>query len=177
MHETAIARFLAGEATAAALDGDGEPLQNDFEVDPEMLLRFVDAGLRGELSPEALKTAADVMLDSDRFVWADDIIVDVLSQWSDSMIDLADTRRWLTGEAQRERYRPVAAKNRRTLGTVMLICGGFCILCEAIVFIGNAAIGPRFIDSALGTNLFMVGIAFFAVAFVMIGAMAIMDRP
>ena len=177
MHETAIARFLDGEATAAELDGDGAPLQKDFEVDPEMLLRFVDAGLRGELSPEALKNAADVMLDSDRFVWVDDIVVDVLSQWSDSMIDLADTRRWLTGVAQRERYAPVAAKNRRALGTVMLICGGFCILCEAIVFIGNAAIGPRFIDSALGTNLFMVGIAVFAVAFVMIGAMAIMDRP
>ena len=54
----------------------------------------------------------------------------------------------------------------------MLICGGFCILCEAIVFIGNAVIGPSFIDSALGTILYMVGIAFFALAFVIVGALA-----
>ena len=40
--------------------------------------------------------------------------------------------------------------------------------------IGNAVIGPSFIDSALGTNLFMVGIAFFAIAFVLIGALAYM---
>jgi len=172
MHETTIARFLAGEATAAELDGPGEPLAKDFDVDSEMLLRFVDAGERGELSPEALKAAADVMLESDRFVWVDDIIADVLYDWSESSIDLADARRWLTGQAQRERYAPEAAKNSRALVPVVLICGSFCILCEAIVFIGNAVIGPRFIDSALGTNLFMVGIAFFAVAFVMIGALS-----
>ena len=171
MDETTIARFLAGEATAAELDGDGEPLTKDFDVDTEMILRFVDAGERGELSPEALKTAADVMLESDRFVWVDDIIADVLCVWADSSIDLADARRWLTGEAQRERYAPEAAKNRRALVPVVLICGGFCILCEAIVFIGNAVIRPSLIDSALGTNLFMVGIAFFAAAFVIIGAL------
>jgi hypothetical protein len=176
MHETTIARFLDGEATAAELDGDGEPLTKDFDVDTDMILRFVDAGERGELSPETLKAAANVMLDSDRFIWVDDIIADILYQWSESMIDLADSRRWLTGEAQRARYAPVAAKNRRALVTVMLICGGFCILCEAVVFIGNAVVGPRFIDSALGFNLFMVGIAFFAVAFVMIGAMALMNE-
>src|SRR5216110_2785385 len=119
MHETTIARFLAGEATAAELDGDGERLTKDFDVDTEMILRFVDAGERGELSPEALKTAADVMLESDRFVWVDD----VLCVWADSSIDLADARRWLTGEAQRERYAPEAAKNRRALVPVVLICG------------------------------------------------------
>jgi len=172
MQESAIAPFLAGKATAAELGGDGEALTNDFDVDPGMILRFVDAGERGELSPEALKTAAKVMLDSDRFVWADDIIAEVLCEWADSSIDLADARRWLTGVAQRERYAPEAAKNRRTLLPVVLICGGFCILCEAIVFIGNAVIGPHFIDSALGTNLFMVGIACFAVAAVLIGALA-----
>lgn len=172
MHETAIARFLAGDATAAELEAEGEPLTKDFDVDTKMILRFVDAGERGELSPEALKTAADVMLESDRFVWVYDIIADVLYEWSESSIDLADARRWLTGQAQRERYAPQAAKNRRALVPVVLICGGFCILCEAIVFIGNAVIGPSFIDSALGTNLFMVGIAFFAVAFVIIGALA-----
>jgi hypothetical protein len=172
MHETAIARFLTGEATAAELEGDGGVLTEDFEVDTEMILRFVDAGERGELSPEALKTAADVMLESDRFIWVDDIIADVLYEWSESSIDLADARRWLTGRAQRERYAPEAARNRRALVPVVLICGGFCILCEAIVFIGNAVIGPSFIDSALGTNLFMVGIAFFAVSFLLIFALA-----
>ena len=172
MHETTIARFLAGEATAAELDGGGGDLTEDFEITREMLLRFVDAVERGELSPEVLTTAAKTMLESDRFVWVDDIIASVLCVWADFSIDLADARRWLTGEAQRERYAPEAAKNRRAFVPVVLICGGFCILCEAIVFIGNAVIGPSFIDSALGTNLFMVGIAFFAAAFVIIGALA-----
>src|SRR5437773_1482396 len=101
MDETTIARFLAGEAKAAEIDGPGEVLTKDFEFNCEMLLRFVDAGERGELSPEALKTAANVMLESDRFVAVDDITVDVLYEWSESSIDLADARRWLTGSAQR----------------------------------------------------------------------------
>src|SRR5437763_753704 len=112
------------------------------------------------------------MLESDRFAWVDDIIADVLYEWSESPIDLADARRWLTGVAQRERYAPEAAKNRRALVPVVLICGGICILAEAIVFIGNPVIGPSFIDSALGTDLFMFGLAFFAVSFLIIFALA-----
>src|SRR6266516_6133409 len=102
MHETTIARFLAGEATVAELDGGGEPLTKDFDVDTEMILRFVDAGERGELSPEALKTAAKVMLESDHFVWVDDIIASVLCVWADFSIDLADARRWLAPRPLRD---------------------------------------------------------------------------
>src|SRR4051812_20241142 len=120
MHETAIARFLAGEATAAELEGEGEPLTRDFDVDTKMILRFVDAGERGELSPEALKTAAEVMLLRGRFVWAADILADVLYGGSESPTALPAARRWLPGHARRDRYAPAAANNRRALMPVVL---------------------------------------------------------
>ena len=172
MDETTIARFLAGEATAAELDGDGEPLTKDFDVDTEMILRFVDAGERGELSPEALKTAADVMLESDRFVWVDDNEIGVLYDWSSSSVDLAEARQWLSVGPVRYPF------ELRPYREVMLICAGVCILAEAIVFIGNAVIGPAFADGNVGNSLFIFGFVFFPVIFLLILLQAYLNtRP
>jgi hypothetical protein len=166
MRETAIARFLAGEATAAELEGDGGDLTEDFDVEPDMLLRFVDAAEQGELPPRALTAAAKTMLDSDRFAWMDDWVGVVLYRWSTSWVDLAEARRSLSPGEPTVIVPPRVDPS--TVRTMMLICGGICILCEAIVFIGTAVIGPSFAESALGTNLLYFGIAFCPLALLII---------
>lgn len=173
MHETAIARFLAGQATAAELEGEGGELSEEFVIEFEMLERFVEAAKRGELSPETVAAAARMIVDSDHLVWADDIVESAVYHLAMSTLDPADPRSWLYGKPTPWfTGRAPMTTDGRTRMAVLMICGGVCILAEAIVFIGNATAGPSFADSALGMNLFMFGIAFFAVSFFLIFALA-----
>jgi len=102
MRESTIARFLAGEATAAELaeEDHGSDLTEDVDVGPAKLLRLVDAVERGELSPERLAIIARVIVDSDRFDY-DDLMEGILSEWLDSEFDAADSREFLTGRPSR----------------------------------------------------------------------------
>ncbi|HEY6140555.1 MAG TPA: hypothetical protein VI670_22600 [Thermoanaerobaculia bacterium] len=102
MRESTIARFLAGEAAAAELAGEDYvgDLTEDVEVEPAKLLRFVDAVERGELSPERLAAIAKAIVDSDHLAY-DDLVEAMLYEWSRSEIDLADSRRFLSGKLDR----------------------------------------------------------------------------
>src|SRR5437870_98199 len=106
MHESTIARVLAGEVPAEELereDVEGGALIDDFCVEPEMLLRLVDPAERGALATETLQGAAKVILDSDRFEWVDDdAIYPILYEWSKLEIDLADARRYLAPRPLRD---------------------------------------------------------------------------
>lgn len=96
MRESTIARFLAGEATAAELaeEDHGGDLTEDVDVEPAKLLRFVDAVERGELSVERLASIATAIIESDHFDY-DDLMEAILSEWSHSEFDVADSRHYL----------------------------------------------------------------------------------
>jgi hypothetical protein len=102
MRESTIARFLAGEATAAELadEDHGGDLTEDVDVGPAKLMRLVAAVERGELSPERLAIIAGAIADSDRFAY-DDLMEGILYEWSHSEFDAADSREFLTGKPSR----------------------------------------------------------------------------
>jgi hypothetical protein len=102
-----------------------EDMQTSAVVSRQHLIMLCDAFLSTALTAEGLNTIAFALIASDRFEWEDDIISEVLSDWSAPEINfpLNDKtirmhRSWLTGTAeplQRQIDRPAARNNRLIL--------------------------------------------------------------
>ncbi len=102
MKEETLRAFFDGGTDAQALDREAvesispvgkvvryriEDMDAEFEVTREMLLKLCDAFLKGELGPEGLEAVGFVIEASDRFVWDDSTIAEVLFCWSSPEIE------------------------------------------------------------------------------------------
>ena len=66
-------------------------LESNFLIDRSMLIHLCDEILEGKLHPTCLEPIAFALLTSDRFDWDDDLVADVLNDWSAPAINLALT--------------------------------------------------------------------------------------
>jgi hypothetical protein len=105
MHETTITDVLLGRRPAADLNAEAlnsiervdavhERIHVDapgrpFEVSREMLLRLCDAALAGELEAIALRAIAFAIVTSDDLVWSDDLVAEILHDWSAPEVNLS----------------------------------------------------------------------------------------
>jgi hypothetical protein len=175
MHESTIARVLAGEVPAEELereDVEGGALVDDFDVEPEMLLRLVDAAERGAIAPETLQGVAKAILDSDRFGWGyDEPIYPILYEWSKLELDLADARRYLAPRPFRD-LPFVVGEEVKDLGpgfrVALGVCAGVVLVCLGVMFLG----GSNFAEGTLGRHVIVIGMGFFAIMFVLVFAAA-----
>ena len=120
MHESTIAAVLSGDRLAAELNTEAldsieqidsvrdrirvAPLGRDFAVTSDMIVRMCDAALGGHLEPVALRAVAFAIVTSDAFIWSDDIVGEILHDWSAPEVNLELTpenikrfRRWAIG--------------------------------------------------------------------------------
>ena len=120
MKEDTIRSFVSGEISADQLSEDVarsvnqfdavscnvtiEDMQQGFCLTRAHVLSLCDAGIAGELNQEVLSTIAFALLASDRFEWEDEVISEILYDWSAPEINLPlgpDTlkmhRNWLLG--------------------------------------------------------------------------------
>lgn len=75
-------------------------------LEPYDLERLCDAVIDGILSPKALPLIAEMLIQSEKFEWDDDLVSDVCSFWLepdgkyplDSKDSIRTFRRWLKGE-------------------------------------------------------------------------------
>jgi hypothetical protein len=96
-------------------------MSSDYSVCRDDVLLLCSAGLRGELPPDAITAIAFILLASDRFEWDwdDDVIPEVLNDWSCPEVNYLLTpttfemhqRRLLGSETPPER--PALAKNSK----------------------------------------------------------------
>lgn len=77
----------------------------DFDLTRENLVALCDAAIDSDIDGESVSAIAFAILASDRFIWEDDVISEVLNDWSCPEINfpLAPPtyqmhRRWLKGE-------------------------------------------------------------------------------
>ena len=111
------------------------------------------------------------MLESDRFVWVDDIIASVLCVWADFSIDLADARRWLAPRPLRD-LPFVVVEEVKDLGpgfrVALGVCAGIALVCGGVMLLG----GSNFAEGTLGRHVMIIGMGFFAIMFVLVYAAA-----
>jgi hypothetical protein len=79
-------------------------MDGHFVLHRDHLIKLCDATLSSELQPESLSAIAFALLASDAFEWDDDVIAEVISDWSAPEINYPMTERtltmhrgWLTG--------------------------------------------------------------------------------
>ena len=123
MKESAIAEFLAGSSAVEELRSEllssqswvdaistevsVEQMSTEFTVTREMALHACDAGLAGQLPPEALRLLAFTIITSDHFTWGEDeLLGEILYDWSGPEVNfpltseyLVQFRSWLDGTA------------------------------------------------------------------------------
>ncbi len=122
MREDTIAKLCVRELDAHTLDAETfaavekrdaivsrihiRDMEQSFPLKREHILRLCEAGITGTISPSSLTTIAFALLASDRFEWDDEIISEVLYDWSAPEINyplnretLTMNKEWLTGVA------------------------------------------------------------------------------
>jgi len=79
-------------------------MNNSFGITRNSVIRLCDAGMSGKLSASALNAIAFALIASDRFEWNDDIISEVIFDWSAPEINypltpfnLSMNKDWLLG--------------------------------------------------------------------------------
>jgi hypothetical protein len=98
MREEELRRYFMGEASVSQLAKDISgsvikvdavqseiriaDMQGSFSVQRDHLIRLCEAFLDRELTPEALNTIGFALQASDAFEWEDEVISEVLSDWS-----------------------------------------------------------------------------------------------
>lgn len=120
MRENTLKRFFLGEVNAdsPAEDVAGsvirldaivssvkiEDMQEQFQLRRKHLIRLCDAALSKALLPEFLSAVAFALMASDAFEWDDNVISEVVCDWSSPEINYPLTpetftihRSWLTG--------------------------------------------------------------------------------
>ena len=120
MREEELRRYFMGEASVNQLvkDISGSVVKTDdlrseiriadmhgsFSLQRDHVIRLCEAFLDGALTPEALNTVAFALQASDAFEWEDEVISEVLSDWSAPEVNFelnAETlnmhRDWLLG--------------------------------------------------------------------------------
>src|SRR5436189_31088 len=120
MDEMNIARFLVGDIAAESLELEAresvenvdevhrvvyiQDMSGDFVVTRDMVLRLLDAAASAQLSSCSLEVIAFALLASNAFTWSDDLVAEILHDWSVPEVNwsidassLAQTRRWLEG--------------------------------------------------------------------------------
>ena len=109
MREETLKRFFISEVSAPELARDVsgamvlvdgvdsivkiEDMTESFEVERVHLIELCDAVLSGAFTADMLVPLAFVLLASDTFEWDDDIISEVLSDWSCPEINFLSHRR------------------------------------------------------------------------------------
>jgi hypothetical protein len=120
MREIILKKFFLEEVTAQSLEEDIsgsviredavvstvkiEDMEDEFQLLRKHLIRLSDAVLSRTLLPESLSTVAFAIIASDTFVWDDNVISEVVHDWSCPEINYPLTpetltmhRSWLTG--------------------------------------------------------------------------------
>jgi hypothetical protein len=94
-------------------------MQGSFSLQRDHVIRLCEAFLDRALTPEALTTIGFALQASDAFEWEDDIISEVLSDWSAREVNFelnAETlnmhRDWLLGSGEPPVRDPVDPLNR-----------------------------------------------------------------
>jgi hypothetical protein len=84
-----------------------EDMQGSFRIERQHVIMLCDAFLSTIITPEALNTISFALIASDHFEWDDEIISEVLRDWSAPEINLPINnetisihRSWLTGIAE-----------------------------------------------------------------------------
>jgi hypothetical protein len=136
MREITLKRFFLEEVTAQSLEEDVsgsvihedaivstvkiEDMEEEFQLLRKHLIRLCDAALSKTLLPESLSTVAFALVASDTFAWEDDVISEVVYDWSCPEVNYLLTsetlemhRSWLT-EISKPPERPsMSASSRR----------------------------------------------------------------
>jgi hypothetical protein len=120
MREITLKRFFLEEVNAESLAEDVsgseihldaivstvriEDMEEQFQLRPKHLIRLCDAALSRALPTESLSAIAFALMASDAFEWEDEVISEVVSDWSCPEINypltpetLTTHRSWLTG--------------------------------------------------------------------------------
>jgi hypothetical protein len=131
MREESIAAFLTGKMEAAALNLEALEsiarydairtavaiidLDRSFAVSRDHIIRLCDAAIGGTLSEAALNAVAFALLSTDHFEWEDDIIAEVLNDWSAPEVNypltasnLSMDKGWLSGITKPPERPPVS---------------------------------------------------------------------
>lgn len=128
MREEELRRYFAGRTTVEELDADlrGSVIElgdrvsavqiadmtDTFELTRQHLIMLCEAMIRNILEAEALSTIAFALLASDTFHWEDEVVSEVLSDWSAPEINFALSlqtinmhREWLVSSIMPVQYR------------------------------------------------------------------------
>lgn len=123
MREKTPKRFFLGEVNADSLAEDVaglvirldaivssvkiEDMQEQFQLRRKHLIRLCDAALSKALLPESLSAVAFALMASDAFEWDDNVISEVVCDWSSPEINYLLTPEtftihssWLTGHSE-----------------------------------------------------------------------------
>lgn len=119
LDEEAVAACLSGELAPELLNRQAEgaverldgvrvnihvrEMRRDFVITRDMLIRLCDAARERQLSPVSLRAVAFAILASDHFEWHDELVAEVLHDWSSPEVNysldpdnLERFRAWLT---------------------------------------------------------------------------------
>jgi hypothetical protein len=137
MREETIATFVTGDLDAEVLNSEAlesiahydavrtaiavTDLDTEFVLSRDHVIRLCDAAIQGKLSGAALNAVAFALIATDHFAWDDDIIAEVLNDWSAPEINypltplnLAMHRDWLLGVSMPPERTPVQPDARES---------------------------------------------------------------
>jgi hypothetical protein len=135
MRELTLKRFFLDDVTAEVLAEDVsrsvihldqissniqiEDMREQFELHREHVIHLCYAALSKRLPPESLNPVAFALMASDAFWWDDEVISEVVADWSAPEVNYplsAETltmhRGWLTGSAVPQKRPPLSADSR-----------------------------------------------------------------
>jgi hypothetical protein len=135
MREEELRRYFMGEGSVGQLAQDISgsvvrvddlqseiriaDMQDSFSLQRDHVIRLCEAFLDGALTPEALTTIGFALQASDAFEWEDEVISEVLSDWSAPEVNFelnAETlnmhRDWLLGYGEPPVRKPIDPLHR-----------------------------------------------------------------
>jgi hypothetical protein len=135
MREEELRRYFMGEASVSQLAEDISgsvvkiddlqseiliaDMQSSFSLQRDHVIRLCEAFLDRVLTPEALNTIGFALQASDAFEWEDEVISEVLSDWSAPEVNFelnAETlnmhRNWLLGHSEPPVREPIDSLQR-----------------------------------------------------------------
>jgi hypothetical protein len=135
MREEELRRYFMGEASVSQLAEDISgsvvkiddlqseiliaDMQSSFSLQRDHVIRLCEAFLDRVLTPEALNTIGFALQASDAFEWEDEVISEVLSDWSAPEVNFelnAETlnmhRNWLLGHSEPPVREPIDSLHR-----------------------------------------------------------------